>query len=303
MKKPDFFIVGAPKCGTTAMHTYLKQHPDIFMSEYKEPHYFGSDLKLDTNERTLERYLSLFKNAGNEKRIGEASPSYLYSKRAAYEIKEFNEKSRIIIIIRNPIEMLYSVYYHRLYAGSEKLKNFEDAIFSNGDKVKKFRSKVERKIGMRLPDYLKVPKFSEQIKRYFDVFGRDRVHVIIFDDFKKDIEQIYRKVLDFLDVDETYRPEFYIVNPNKRSRSRFIKNLLKINNLTCANKPGKIKTLAKKFLLLVRVKRKIEGFNTVYFQRPEMDPETRKKLQIEFTHDVEQLSKLLERDLTHWVKE
>jgi hypothetical protein len=105
MKKPDFFIVGAPKCGTTSLSEYLKQHPEIFMSEPKEPHFFGTDLESYwggrfERYRDVHKYLSLFANVQDEIRVGEASPWYLYSKRAAEEIKQFNPASRIIILLR-----------------------------------------------------------------------------------------------------------------------------------------------------------------------------------------------------------
>ena len=96
MNKPNLFIVGAPKCGTTSMFSYLQQHPDIFMSNNKEPHYFGSDLTRIGNlyNFTENEYLKLFLNANNEKIIGEASTHYLYSKTAPKEIKSFNKESK-----------------------------------------------------------------------------------------------------------------------------------------------------------------------------------------------------------------
>jgi len=100
--KPNFFIVGAPKCGTTSMTEYLKQHPDIFIPEEKEPHYFGSDLEYPRITKTEAQYLRLFSEAQDERRLGEASVWYLFSQRAAQEIYEFNPLSRIIIMLRTP---------------------------------------------------------------------------------------------------------------------------------------------------------------------------------------------------------
>ena len=110
-KKPGFFIVGAPKCGTTSFYHYLRQHPQIFMPDNKEPHYFGSDLKKRSDEfiKTEEEYLSLFKDADSSQMAGEASTFYLYSKAAQKEIKGFNPHAKIIIMLRNPIDFLHSL--------------------------------------------------------------------------------------------------------------------------------------------------------------------------------------------------
>jgi hypothetical protein len=294
-KKPDFFIVGAAKCGTSAMYTFLAQHPEIYMSPEKEPHFLESDMKLSSNTKTLEWYLSLFQGAGNEKRIGEASPSYLYSRTAPAEIKAFNDNARIIIIIRNPVEMLYSVYYQRLYAGFENIKDFEEAIYTNSDSAKRFRAKVEKKIGMYLPEYLEVPKYSEQIKRYLKSFGWGKVHIIVYDDFKKNNEETYRKVLTFLDVDGSFRPDFKIVNANKRLRSRMAGNIIK-------NSPKSLANFVRKIPFLYSVKQKIDSLNYVFFERPEMNAAVKLKLKQEFAPDVERLSTLLGRDLTHWTR-
>jgi hypothetical protein len=94
VRKPDFFIVGAPKCGTTAMQDYLSQHPEIYMSKARELHFFGSDLRFSYERPGEVEYLSYFESATNEKRVGEASVWYLYSKQAAGEIKELNPFQR-----------------------------------------------------------------------------------------------------------------------------------------------------------------------------------------------------------------
>ena len=128
MRKPNLFIVGAPKSGTTALYEYLKVHPEIFMSAYKEPHYFGSDLRGPRMEQFRgndRKYLSLFAAATNEKWVGEASIWYLYSQRAAQEIKAYDPNAAIIIMLRNPLEMGYSMFYQSSYTGNEILPTFE----------------------------------------------------------------------------------------------------------------------------------------------------------------------------------
>jgi hypothetical protein len=140
MRKPDFFIVGAPKSGTTAMYFYLKQHPEIFMPERKELHFFGSDFFAPHFVRDLKDYLKFFEGADNKKRIGEASPWYLYSKRAAFEIKEFNPDADIIIMLRNPVDMMYSL------RETLRKKGIERASFFSWQKCAKEHLKVFEKV-------------------------------------------------------------------------------------------------------------------------------------------------------------
>ena len=125
--RPNFFIVGAPKCGTTALHAYLDAHPEIFMSHYKEPRFFGSDLR-QRRRPTKSQYFSCFARARNEKRVGEASVLYLYSKCAAAEIKEFCPEARIIIMLRDPVEMLHSKHSQSIFSGNEVINDFEEAL-------------------------------------------------------------------------------------------------------------------------------------------------------------------------------
>ena len=295
MRQPDFFIVGAPKCGTTAMDEYLKQHPEIFMSETKELHFFGKDLKFNCPRITREQYLSHFSKAKMEKRIGEASVWYLYSKKAAREIREFCPSASIIIMLRNPADMLYSLHSQLLYNGDEDIENFEAALNAESD----------RKKGLRIPQciipvsalfYRDVVKYTEQIQRYIDVFGHKKVHIVIFDDFKSDVPGIYRKTLRFLGLNSDFQPDFRIINPNKRILSKTLRSLL-------LRRPKIVKWLGNTFMsrslrdgLLCFFFR----FNTRYMPRPSMDSALKQQLVKDFVPEVEKLSHLLNRDLTHW---
>src|SRR5438034_3527344 len=116
MKIPGFFIVGAPKCGTTAMNDYLAGHPDIFMAK-KEIHYFGSDLEIKQKKLSGEEYLDFFKEGEHKYIVGESSVWYLYSKNAAAEIKAFSPGAKIIIMLRNPVDMLPSLHSQHIFDG------------------------------------------------------------------------------------------------------------------------------------------------------------------------------------------
>jgi len=292
MPRPDFFIVGAPKCGTTAMVQYLDDHPDIFFPDAKEVHFFGTDLVSRHYTRDLNRYLSLFNDWKGQNRIGEASVWYLYSKKAAEEIHAFDPDARIIIMLRNPVEMIYSNYYQLFFNGDEDIPTFEEALAAEPD----------RKAGRRIPNdcrlveslfYRDGAMFTNQVQRYFDVFGREAVHVIIFDDFKLDVAQSYRQTLQFLGVDADFTTDFPRVNANKMVRSRTLKRLLQPI-------PNRLRQL-RRFRVLRRGFRKFNQFNTRYVSRPAMNPDLRQQLQSEFAPEVERLGALLDRDLMHWV--
>lgn len=291
MRKPDFFIVGAPKCGTTAMQDYLRQHPDIFMPKIKEIHYFGSDLHHE-GPGTLEEYLSLFKRVTEEKRVGETSVLYLYSGLAAKEIKDFEPRAQIIIMLRNPVDKIHSNHSYALHRGNEKIADLGAAL----DDEENRRNNSHLRRGPLYRDYL---GYTEQIKRYVDVFGWDNVHVVIYDDFKRDVSGTYRGVLEFLGVSLDFEPEFRVVNSNKRPRSRALQDFI-------LKPPHSVRALGKSALPLTlrhRIIGKLNNLNARHEPRQPMVPELRKRLQSEFAPEVERLSDLLERDLTHWSKD
>jgi len=297
MRKPNFFVVGAPKCGTTAMSVYLKQHPEIFIPHAKEPHFFGSDLVSHQfhRYRDKEQYLSLFSAVRDEKRVGEASVWYLYSKQAAAEIKEFNSQAKIIIMLRDPVEMIYSMHSQSLYSYNEDIVNFEAALDAEED----------RKKGLRIPErawfvqalfYREIAKYTEQVKRYLNAFGWENVHIIIFDDFESDTAEVYRDTLRFLDVNPNFQTEFYVVNPNKRVWSEALLAFTK-------NPPPVARRLVRGLMPYQtrdRLLKSLRKHNTRYGPRKPVEAELSKRLREEFASEVEQLSELLGRDLTHW---
>lgn len=296
MKGPEFFIVGAPKCGTTAMQEYLRQHPDIFMPDMKEIHHFADDLlKHDDPFLDRDRYLSLFAGAHEHQLIGEASVYHLFSRNAARNIKSFCPNAKIIIILRNPVDMLYSRHAQLVYNGAEDILDFEASLAAeekrrNGELIPK-NIRIEKKLLHR-----EVVKFTEQGKRYFDMFGRDKVQVIIYDDLRKDTAKVYQETLGFLNVNDSFRPDFKVINPNKRVRTRTLQHLLKT--------PPSLMRIAGKLLLPQSCRNLLlnglKKLNTQFVPRQPMSPELRRRLQKEFTPEIKNLSELLGRDLTHW---
>jgi hypothetical protein len=296
MKKPNLFIVGAPKSGTTSMHYYLGQHPDIYMPKsFKEPNFFGRDLK--PMPLSLEAYLSFFSDAKSEKYLGEATTWYLYSHEAAKNIKEFSPSARIIMMLRDPIDMIYSLHSQQIRNGCEDIFDFESAL--DAEPIRKQNSLIHPPNLILL--YKEIGKYAEQVKRYLDIFPKENVHIIIYDDFRQNTQKSYLETLEFLGLETNKSLNFDVHNKNfsqllppqyeKKIRSNpVIRNSLKILSSN------------KRIYQLLR--------RTYHFINPKF-PVTRKplnegckvKLQSFYSEDIKQLSALVERDLESiWLK-
>lgn len=295
MKRPDFFIVGAPKCGTTALYRCLEAHPEIFVPERKELHYFGTDLYSPTYVRNLDQYLRLFAGAHQEKRVGEASVWYLFSKRAAAEIKTFNPQASAIIMLRNPVEMIYSLHSQHLYNGTEELRDFAVALNAEND----------RKQGLRIPKgvpaverlfYREVAQYTDQVGRYLKAFGAADLKIIIYDDFKRDPAGICREVFEFLGVEATVPLAIHVVNPNKKLRSRTAQSVLEQPPRLLGKLVRPLTTPGLRHRLFATA----QQLNTSLAPRPPLPVALRQQLQQEFAPGIERLSELLQRDLSHW---
>jgi len=211
---PDFFVVGHHKSGTTALYEMLRRHPQIFMPALKEPRYFASDLRaLVTSSEllpdTLEEYLALFAQAGPDQRAGEASPSYLRSETAAREIAELQPAARCIAILREPASFVRSLQLQLLQEHVETETDLSTAV-ANEEIVRDGRQV------RRYSDHI---HYVEQLRRYHEAFSPEQVLVLIYDDFRSDNEATVRRVLRFLEVDDTAPIEVLDANPTVSVRS------------------------------------------------------------------------------------
>tara|TARA_R110000851_G_scaffold218104_2_gene371036 strand:- start:1203 stop:2132 length:930 start_codon:yes stop_codon:yes gene_type:complete len=294
--KPNLFIVGTGKAGTFSLHEYLSQHPDIYMSPNKEPNYFGRDLRFNVPSMTKEEYLAIFGEAGGSLYRGEASVSYLLSRNAAAEIRAFNEDSKIIIIVRDPVEVMYSRYSQNLKTGIETLKPFSRAL----------SAEAPRKKGLGVPAgvtcddwlfYREWVKYSEQIERYLSRFPRTEVFVAVYDDLKDDPVKLYADLTTFLGVSNDPMPHFGKVNANKNVRSTFITRMAR----------GRIRfsrEIARVVLPSRSLRRSVadllQGMNSVEAPRKPLSRELEQSLRQELEGEITYLEKILERDLSHW---
>jgi len=295
VRKPDFFLVGAPKCGTTSMYEYLRPHPQIFMPRIKEPHYFGSDLDIraEGDRRTFEEYLALYEGSESFARAGDCSVHYLHSQRAAREIHDFNPQARILIMVREPVGAMISWHGQLVSMGIEDIFDFEEAV----------RAQDDRRAGRRLPEtkrmrlglqYTDMFSYPDQIERYVDAFGRAQLHIIVLDDLIADNTGVYKDVLRFLDVDDTFQPDFGVHNEKKWLRAPPVNKLMTKNQ--------GLRSFAK--LATPRTLRRwMVGVLSHIFPsppRPEIRIEYINELRASCQPDVDRLGRLLERDLSHW---
>lgn len=293
--RPDFFIVGVFKAGTTALYEYLRQHPQIFMPFHKEPLFFGDDLTRRYGRMTLDEYLSLFREARPGQRVGEASTWYLYSASAAREIAQFSPAAQILVMLRNPVDVMHAQHGQLLFRAEEELADFAEAL----------AAEPARRRGERLPTgpvrienlfYRASVRFAEQLQRYIDVFGRDRVHVILFDDLVADPAAVYRGVLEFLGVDATFQPSFEVHNENKRIR---FERLQAFVFRPPGPLPGAMRRL-RRFPLAHRARAALLAINSRPARRSPIDGELRRALIAEFAPEIERLERMLGRDLSGW---
>jgi GrpB-like predicted nucleotidyltransferase (UPF0157 family) len=281
-RKPDFFLVGAPRCGTTSLYSYLRQHPQIHVSVHKEPHFFGSDLTpLPGAIRDESLYLALFAGAGEHRRAGEGSVHYLSSQRAPLEIRAYAPAARILIVLREPVAMAHSLYSLFTRTGNEELPTFAEAL----------AAEPERRAGRRMPAgvyfpegllYTEGARYAGKVERWLEVFGREQVHCILFDDLVRDTAGVYRRALEFLGVDRDFAAEL------EPRRAAELARLQAIRQLRQAPP---------------EVRRRMQFEQMKQHQgppRPAPDPALAGRLRALLAADVARLGELLGRNLSAW---
>lgn len=267
------------------MWMYLKGHPDVFMPAEKELYFFDSDLWAEGKKAlTRAEYLSHFSGAAAQKRVGEATPSYLRSQSAAEAIKSFLATAQIIIMLRNPVDVMYSLHSAAL-DGLEPTRNFETAL----------KEDATRTGGGRI-GYREFADFPDQVERYFDEFGREKVHTIIFDDLKENSAAVLRDVLRFLDIGLNFAAEFPWIHANRQCKNADLEAIMvrphrSLRSFARALVPPRWRS---------HLRNALSKSNHAVRPRPPMDPALRRRLQKEFEPKIERLSRMLVRDLSAW---
>ncbi|MGA7409690.1 MAG: sulfotransferase [Bryobacteraceae bacterium] len=312
---PNFFLVGAPKTGTTSLYHYLKQHPEIYLSPVKEPCFFASEMRADTfsrefassmrlSSRNLLRYLDgpmsgpnpggivtdwnhylkLFKNVSAEKAIGEASVCYLWSPSAAGNIHTQIPDAKIVVILRDPVERAFSQYLQ--YAVSGLL-------------TRSFRQHIELCLRNSAPTFgplrpfLEYGLYYDQVKRYLDFFPREHMRIYLYEEAWRRPPQLLADLFGFLGVDSSVEVDMSVRNLQRRAPKLMAMHyLLKRSGMV----PGIKRLLPASLGEHLRA--------ALYMQKPslDLDPKDRQLTLEYYRADIQKLSNLLDRDLTAWLK-
>mgnify|MGYP000135520299 FL=1 len=286
---PNFFIIGAPKCGTTSLSIYLAEHPNVVMSLPKEPHYFSTDIE---NGRITDqsKYLACFSANQNSSAIGDASTLYLYSKVAINNILAFNKDAKFIVMLRNPLEVAFSFHQLALKIFSETETNFEKAWYLQ----------TERAIGNHVPKgcpdlklllYGEIAKFGFQVERSLSKINRERVHFIYFEDFVKNTDRVFQNVLSFLNVSPRGQIIYHVHNQTRRIK---YPHFTKMVNIAIGVK--KALGIKSAFGIADRVHQK----NIADGSPDQLKTSTLGAMADYFEDDIQILSTLLKKDFSKW---
>jgi hypothetical protein len=280
---PNFLIVGTAKAGTTSLSRYLEATPGVFMSQ-RGSNYFSSDSFVHNSRlpvvRDKKKYLELFGGVKDEIAIGEVCTSYLYAPGAHKRIKHDIPGARIIMILRDPIQRAYSHYLMNLAVGTQKLPFYEA--------LKKDYYSRDKPFGIAFL-YVEQGLYTNQIKCYFDAFGRENVKVLIFEEFIKDIQNKIKEVLRFIEVDAN-PPE----NINKAYNTFFIPKSTIARSIVRNNLISRLSQILPETPLKKSLRDRIRGES---IEKPPMSEDAKVFLENIFREDVENLSSLLERTL------
>lgn len=288
--KVNFFIVGAPKAGTTSLYHYLDEHPEIEMSSHKEPNFF-SDLPIQEQGMyysknridTIEKYHGLFSKEDKGVIFGEASVSYLFYNEVAEKIKEYNLDAKIIIMLRNPIDRAFSHYLMDYRLGLIK-ESFESII-----------NKTSKNVNAHLfyQQYIKVSEYSNQIERYLKEFSKNNLLFIDYEEFKKDTSGIVSRVYSFLDLHSEHIPNVYKkYNAFTMPKNNLIRLIYSF-------------VFIRKILNWILPEKLITGIRSLLFkhdQQPELCKRTRTQLKQYFKADVLKLNQMIDQDFSKWIK-
>ncbi len=292
-KKIDFVCVGIAKSGTTAMHNFLRQHKQIYMPLKKEIHHFAPDLlKKDDYWINSQHYFNLFKKAKQNQLVGETSVFYLLSDIAAQKIYSHNPNAKILIMLRNPVDVAYSLHSQLVFNDEENITNFIEALEIEEDRVNGNNLPPDTRI-VKKHLYTEVVKYYNQIKRYYDVFPKQNIRIIFYDEFKKNTLSVVQKTYSFLGVDGKFVPKLKIFNSNKKIKSKFVHKIsLLFSNKVLAhffNEDG-----------LERFKNLVIMFNSKKVKRKPLNKEVKNLIISRLKNEKVDLEKLVGKDLTNW---
>ncbi len=296
--KPNFFIVGAPKCGTTALSEYLRTHPNVFVPPHKEPGYFSDDVEPSQYARE-EEYLALFAGASPEQKVvTDASTKYLHSQVALQRIKEFQPAAKLLVMLRRPSDLVYAFHSQMLRNGLESEWDFKKAWSMQAARATGKKLPLGAQKRSALLQYKWIGSLGTQVQRVFQLFDRSQVHFIFFDDFVSEPRREYLGLIDFLRIPDDGREQFPKANENVRFKSRAIARIPRAIRAALLPQMKAVKKLTgvRKFGII----QTLDRINAKPLPRPLMQQDFQEYLNELFSDEVRLLEDLLERDLSSW---
>lgn len=285
---PNFFIVGAPKAGTTSLHCYLEGHPEVFMSNPKEVNFFSrKEMEAqnlyyeDLRVKNLDQYERLFAGVTNQKAVGEGSVSYLFYPGTPGKIKAMIPRAKIVILLRDPTARAFSHYLMDYRLGLVSL-HFEDIVLQEG---------LHRNLRLYYQQYVELGFYYEQVKRYIDIFGKEQIRIYFQEDLQLDARRVILDLYNFLDIDGTFMPEI------ERRHNAFCMPKNRIVHRLYASRPVRAMTAA---VLPIAFKDLIK---TLFFEgkkKPKLPSFIRQYLRDLYRPDIQKLEIMLGKDLSQW---
>ena len=305
---PDFFIVGAPRCGTTSLCRYLARNPQICFSRPKEPHYFSRLAGEPGLEELRKEYLDkCFAHYQPEihRIVGEGSVSYLYMPRAIEIARSFKPDARFIAMVRNPLTMLPSYHQRMLFLLQENENDFERAWNLESERANG-AALPKRCLDNRLLLYSKVASLGAQIEQLFEIAGQENCKVVVFDDLVSDPLSVYRDVLDFLGADYDGQAQFERRYESRMYRSRWLQRLLFVPVARGGKIIDSVQRRTRKYnddgSKQPTLFKRLTGINKVSSPPPPLSSRMQQEIRESLRGDVERLSGLLDRDLDFWLE-
>lgn len=301
MTLPNFLVIGAARSGSTALFDYLGQHPDVYTTDPKEPHFFafmgvqpnftgpGDDEMINRVAVTDERaYRALFRGADGAQAVGEGSVSYLYGSRAAENIRRTVPDVRLICILRNPADRAYSAFQYARALMHEPLSDFREALVREEERIK---------AGWHhLWHYRRMGRYNEQLRRFYRAFDREQIRLYRYEEFQRDPESVVRDCYEFLGVDRTFRPgrtpaTTVSGEPRAAALQRFVLESSAVKSTLKRMIPGEMRRW-----LSGRIRK-------ANLKKPPLDPVLRRELLEYYRVGIEELQELTGEPFTAWLED
>lgn len=302
---PTFLIIGAGKSGTTSLHQYLNQHPEVFMCPVKETNFFELEgEQLPSNPRAnahtfrhypqsvtnWEHYVKLFEAAANARAIGETSPMYLYGKRSPEKIHNYLPEVKLIVILREPVSRLYSRYLHLARDGRQPSPRFKDAL------------NKENSIWWTRDDLIREGFYYKHLSRYYDLFPKEQIKVFLYEDLKNDPLNLMKELFQYVGVDPSFVPNMEVrYNLSGKPKNKLFDLLIGADGVLVRSAKAVAPGVVQKLKNSVTPQKILASIRKKNLERPPIAADVKKKLYSKvYAKDIEKLEKLINRDLSKW---